>query len=290
MIVEKDQNIEALGGLKGERVQMDFAREAIGQLMDNMAKHLYARPKEAILREYSTNGWDAQVEIGETRPIEITLPSPIEPVLCIRDFGVGLDYEGIAKVYSQYGASTKRDSNDYNGTFGVGGKSAFAYSNRFTIVSVKNGRRTEVIVTRNEGGTAEMIVVTGKQGTPTDEPRGTTIKIPTRRGDDFVAEAAKLYRWFEPGSVLVNGEAPEYVRSDGRGHARSLAWHLRGQESGLGCLQLPPRPGDGRSDRHGQRRLPGPHGHRARSQQAPPRVLRADRLRRHPVQPREADL
>jgi hypothetical protein len=207
MIVEKSNDIEQFGSLKGESVAMGFAADATGHLMDVLAKNLYSRPKEAALREYSTNALDAQIEIGETRPFEVTLPTSFNPVLTIRDFGVGLDMEGIRKVYSQYGASTKRDSNDFNGTLGLGGKSAFAYSNRFTVVSIKNGVRIEVAVTRNEDGTADMVVVDERLS---DEPRGTTIKIPTKRGDDFRSEAAKLYKWFPKGSVLVDGHQPEH--------------------------------------------------------------------------------
>lgn len=207
MIVEKSNDIEQFGSLRGESVAMGFAADATGHLMDVLAKNLYSRPKEAAMREYSTNALDAQIEIGETRPFEVTLPTTFNPILTIRDFGVGLDMEGIRKVYSQYGASTKRDSNDFNGTLGLGGKSAFAYSNRFTVVSIKNGVRIEVAVTRNEDGTADMVVVDERLS---DEPRGTTIKIPTKRGDDFRAEAAKLYKWFPKGSVLVDGHQPDH--------------------------------------------------------------------------------
>ena len=205
MIVEKDTEIEQFGALKGETIQMGFAAEAVGQLMDNMAKSLYSRPKEAVLREYSTNALDAQIEVGVKRPIEITLPDPLGkqgPVLTIRDFGVGLDRKALHTIYSQYGASTKRESNDFNGTLGLGSKSAFAYTNRFTVVSIKNGVREEIVVTRNEDGTAEMVVM---DPLLTDESSGTTIKIPAKRGDDFRAEAAKLYQWFPEGSVKVNG-------------------------------------------------------------------------------------
>lgn len=204
MIVEKSNDIEQLGQLKGETIQMGFAQEAIGELMDNMARSLYSRPKEAVLREYSTNALDAQIEVGVTRPIEITLPSALNPILCIRDFGVGLDRESLHKVYSQYGASTKRLSNDFNGTLGLGSKSAFAYSNRFTVVSIKNGVREEIVVTRNEDGTAEMVVM---DPSLTDEHSGTTIKIPTKRGDTFQAEADKLYQWFPKDTVKVNGHS-----------------------------------------------------------------------------------
>lgn len=208
MIIEKDSDRETLGRMVGEKVEMRFSDAARGILMDNFAKNLYSRPKEAVLREYSTNAWDAQIEAGTTnKAIQVTLPSPLNPVLQIRDFGIGLDQQGIIDVYSQYGASTKRDSNDFNGTLGLGGKSAFAYSDQFNVVSVKNGVRIEVQVTRNEDGTGDMVTVDERQ---TDEPTGTLIKIPTKRGDTFEEEAKKLYRWFPKDSVKVNGRTAQH--------------------------------------------------------------------------------
>ena len=73
---------------------------------------LYSDPELAVIREYSTNAFDAHIEAGVTRPIEITTPTHLCPFFKVRDYGFGLDVEDIREIYSQYGASTKRESDD----------------------------------------------------------------------------------------------------------------------------------------------------------------------------------
>ena len=82
--------------------------------------NLYADAPLAVLREYATNARDSHVAAGTDRPIEVDLPSDLNPTLVIRDFGVGLSEAEIIDVYARYGASTKRDTNDQVGAFGLG--------------------------------------------------------------------------------------------------------------------------------------------------------------------------
>lgn len=167
---------------------------------------LYSDTELACLREYSTNARDAQIEAGVNRPIEINLPSALAPFLTIRDFGVGLDADTIRLVYSRYGRSTKRDSNDFNGMLGLGCKSALTYAQSFTVESVKDGMKTLCSITRVENGVPSFQVVSSL---PTDDPNGTVVRIPARRHNDFERKAKGLYRFWPEGSVLVDGREPE---------------------------------------------------------------------------------
>jgi HSP90 family molecular chaperone len=104
--------------------------------------NLYADAPLAVLREYATNARDSHVAAGTDRPIEVDLPSDLNPTLVIRDFGVGLSEAEIIDVYARYGASTKRDTNDQVGAFGLGCKSAFTLGQQFVVTAVKDGQRT----------------------------------------------------------------------------------------------------------------------------------------------------
>ena len=73
----------------------------------------------AVLREVTTNALDAHVAAGVTRPSRST-PTELAPVLTIKDYGVGLSVEDIRNIFSQYGASTKRETNDQVGSLGLG--------------------------------------------------------------------------------------------------------------------------------------------------------------------------
>lgn len=213
MIPQKEKSFEIKSGFEGADHRMGIAKEFEGHVMDMLAT-LYSNPKQAVLREYCTNARDAHIEVGSTAAIEVTLPGPLSSVLSIKDYGVGLSEEDIASIYSQYGASTKRGTNDQNGTFGIGCKSAFAYADQFTVVSTKNGEQLTVVVSRESDGGGNMKVL---QRVKVDTPDGTEVQIPAKRGDNFVKEADELFRYAHPkygwprGSVLVNGSPPNQL-------------------------------------------------------------------------------
>lgn len=205
-----ENKVKTAGGLPGEEIAMGFDPKAAAHLM-GLLSGLYEDRILACIREYTTNGWDAQLVVGVTRPVEITLPSALAPFLRVKDFGVGLDREGIKEVYSLYGASTKRNSDEYNGMLGIGCKAALSYSQQFTVVGIKDGIKTMVAITRTRDGGGSMKIVSQ---TPSDEPSGVTVEIPVRTEDasDFAETAAEFFSYWPEGSVLVNGKQPERVK------------------------------------------------------------------------------
>lgn len=103
---------------------------------------LYQNKVLAVLREYSSNAWDSHREAGiGDRPIKVMLPTELESSVTIRDFGGGLSEDDVYKIYTQYGASSKRGSNTSVGMLGIGSKSGFAYNDSFTITSFHEGIR-----------------------------------------------------------------------------------------------------------------------------------------------------
>lgn len=168
---------------------------------------LYSNPIAAIIREYSTNAWDSHVSAGVVRPIEITLPSEGRLEFVVQDYGLGLNVNDLRDVYSMYGYSSKRGSNDVVGQLGLGCKSGLTYAEMFTITSVKDGVKTIAVSTKDEHGIG-VIKVLDTLGT--DEPNGVRITIPVERYDvnRFVTEAESFYQFWQPGSVLINGKPP----------------------------------------------------------------------------------
>lgn len=207
MIADRTSSIAVQGNLTGDRVAMSIDDAAMEHIM-GILTDLYSDPRAAVLREYSTNGYDAHVEAGVKRPIEVSLPSPLAPFLRIRDFGIGLSVEDIHDIYSKYGASTKRGTNDQVGMLGLGCKSALTYTDQFTLSSVKDGIRSQVAVSRDENGSGSMTIVSVE---PTTDERGTEVIIPAKRGDSFESEAADFFRFWADGTVLVNGKPPKPV-------------------------------------------------------------------------------
>lgn len=193
--------------MTGEKIAMGIRVEDMSHIMGVMTD-LYKNRLLAVIREYSTNAWDAHQEASVSLPIEVTLPSSFAPFLKIRDYGSGLDAEDIRAVYSQYGRSTKRASNDQVGMLGLGCKSALTYTSQFTVSSVKDGQRVTILVARDEEGAGTMQIL-GNDAT--DDANGTEVTVAIRREDiqRTANEAAEFFSYWTPGSVLVNGKAPE---------------------------------------------------------------------------------
>lgn len=205
--------------VKGEDVAMSIDQSALAHIM-NVLTDLYADPELAVIREYATNALDSHIEAGQTRPIEVTTPTGLRPLLTIRDYGIGLDADAIRDIYSRYGASTKRNTNDAVGMLGLGCKSALAFVDQFTLAGIKDGQRMLVSIARDETGAGTMTVL---EAGPTDEPDGVEICIPTSDEYALARKAADFFSYWEPGLVLLNGAEPaelsgyrvgEYVVAD----------------------------------------------------------------------------
>lgn len=142
-------------------------------IMDVLAK-LYDNPVEAAIREYVSNAYDANIEAGSTEPVHLHVPTEDEPYLEVSDTGNGLDYLEIVSVFANFGTSTKRDSNEFIGGFGIGSKSGLAISDKIHISSVKNGLRNEFVIERKDGILQTRFIVENKETTSTS---GTTVTV-----------------------------------------------------------------------------------------------------------------
>lgn len=171
------------------------------QLLSILRDRLYSNKVLAVLREYGTNAWDAHVDAKKEKvPINIRLPTLLDPTLVIRDYGKGLSEEDVYEVYTKYGASTKRDSNKSVGMFGIGCKSAFAYSDSFTVTSHHNETKKVYIAALDPSNIGKM---TKQYEGPTNET-GIEIRIPVNPKDEaqFHLEAKRLYPFFNPQPVI----------------------------------------------------------------------------------------
>jgi hypothetical protein len=191
--------------------------QALGIDMDGMnivlslLSDMYSDSSLAVVREYSCNARDSHVEAGNPDPIIVTLPTALDPQLRVQDFGLGLSEAEILKVYSQYGSSTKRDSNTQIGAFGIGAKSAFAVGNQFMVTGVRHGNKTVALYALNAEGTPTVQIL---QRTQTDEPNGVLVEIGIEDIDGVRRAAKVLFSTWDRGTVLVDGKEPVSVWDD----------------------------------------------------------------------------
>lgn len=188
----------------------DFGIKVTAKSFHLMISQLYKDPVAAFIRELSTNAYEAHQMLDiEKEPFQIWLPSLMSPSFKIRDFGPGLSKEEVRKVYVMLFESTKTNSNEMGGCFGLGSKSPFAYSMdvQFGVISYNDGMKSCYTVFKNELGFPKMNLVHQE---PSNERTGVEISIPISREDHMsvAAKARQIYRWFATTPTLMSGGTP----------------------------------------------------------------------------------
>jgi hypothetical protein len=198
----------------GMRAQREFTVKVGAHIM-SVLSGLYKNPVDAMVREYTTNMYDAWLALKRKNPnatytpCELHLPTALSPFLVFKDYGVGMSFETVWEVYSQYGNSTKNDNNDEVGGFGLGSKTAFCYNNgqQWTIESRYNGELMTFMAFVGEDGIPNITHVTT---VPTKESNGVTIRIPIRREhvQDVHTAARKYVPYFPMDITVINADKP----------------------------------------------------------------------------------
>lgn len=171
--------------------------EDLVYIFDILRNKLYSDKALAVVREYVTNAYDANIEAGnESRPIVISAPSSMTPQFKVRDFGRGLSETDIRNIYCMYGRSTKRNSNEFTGQLGLGSKSGFAYGESFGITSYLNGTKTVYIAYIDESKLGSVAKVSEEE---TKEDNGIEIDIPVKKTDIsvFSRTIANVIKYFK---------------------------------------------------------------------------------------------
>jgi len=181
---------------------MGIHAEALAAVTDSMT-NLYSNPHLAVLREYSTNAWDAIVAAGSTSPVRVSLPDDLDPRLVVSDDGIGMSKDEVLTFFSQYGASNKRDVNTQIGSFGFGCKAAFAIADQFVVTAVRDHYRTVALFARNSEGIGTASIMSHQ---PTEAANGVEVAVPVNDTGAMCAAATKFFAAWEPGTVEVDGE------------------------------------------------------------------------------------
>lgn len=192
---------EVVSGPVGSRAFFQISPKAQAHIMTILRDNIYTDRILAVLREYGANAWDANKEAGRGDiPIRVMLPTQANPLLTIRDYGNGLTEDEVLSFYTQYGESTKRSSDSVVGYMGIGCKSAFAYTDSFTISSWSGGKKkiyTAVLDSSNVGEIQKIYEEDSSEDT------GVEISVAVRPEDveEFRRKAEFLFSHFHPTPV-----------------------------------------------------------------------------------------
>lgn len=177
MKLHRDTDFE--GVVPQERIAFKIA--ASGQLMDILSNLIYKDKVLAVIRELSCNAYDAHIAAKNPAPFLVQVPTKLDPVFAVEDFGVGLPHDKIGDIFWTYGSSTKTETNDQIGALGIGSKSPFAYTkSSFIVRSRFDGVETQYLCFINEKGTPDGSVMHSQ---PTTEPNGVRVELGVRAED-----------------------------------------------------------------------------------------------------------
>lgn len=208
--LEKHRQVESTG--VSESATFGIKEEDHSHIMTILRDTLYSNKILAVLREYASNAWDAHRMAGKPDvPIKITLPTHMDPTLVIQDFGAGLSREDVFQVYTQYGASTKRNDDVAVGMLGIGSKSGFAYADSFTIVSCHGGKRSTYVAVLDESEKGVINLLNEEDCSP--DETGVAIHVAVQPSDiyRFHEKAKNLFRYFNPQpEINAQLESQEY--------------------------------------------------------------------------------
>jgi hypothetical protein len=181
----------------------DFQIGDSSVIIEILRHKIYKNPIRTLVQEYICNARDACREAKkEDHLLTITAPTKDNPVFSVRDFGCGISPERMEKVFVMYGASTKRDNNQQTGGFGIGAKSAWAYTDSFNIITRIQGKKRFYCahVGAKNQGTLEFV-----SETDTTEDDGTEIIIGVKVSDIERFQLAIqrcVYFWYERPKIL----------------------------------------------------------------------------------------
>jgi hypothetical protein len=162
-------------------IEAGIDKSSMKFMFEMLSKSLYSNPIGSIVRELTSNCFDSHQEAKVDKAVLINFKTDEEgDYISFQDFGVGLSIDRIQKVYMNYFSSTKRETNEQIGGFGLGSKSPLSYTDYFYIVTVFNKIKYQYFFSKGETSpTLDLL-----DEAETEEENGTEVKIYIKNNND----------------------------------------------------------------------------------------------------------
>lgn len=196
-------------------IPMRLSKNAAAMVFQMFTKNIYSNPIGSVVREITSNCFDSHVEAYVKFPVIIRKSYDQLTdtyYLSFIDKGVGMSPDRIENIYGVYFESTKNDTDDQIGGFGIGGKTPLAYKryngsgdgeydNSFYVITNHNNTKYSYCI--YEGNSEPIIDPLYSE--PTAERNGTEIRIPVLKKDllSFKREMVRQLYYFE--NVIFEG-------------------------------------------------------------------------------------
>lgn len=155
------------------------------RLLSRLSDDLYAEKGKSAVRELVSNAIDS----GASK-VTISFDDATGE-LAISDNGCGMSYRTITEVYSQFGATSKHDTLDEIGDYGLGAKAPLAIADTFTVDTNNGKERTVVVVSKTLDGIVGQVIL---HEINSSAPRGTKVSLLVQKDFYGVKGAIASYR------------------------------------------------------------------------------------------------
>ena len=199
MIIEtKNKNIKAQGIAKQKSCSID---QEDMRYIASLLRNNYSNPLLATIREIVANALD----VTKKKKVSIQLPTQIEPNFIVRDYGCGLSEEDMLGLYTKYGKSTKRDTNEVIGGFGIGRFAPLSYTDSFIVRSVHKGHKHSYIIRVDEH---DDTIVSQIESEPSGESDGIYVQVGIKKDDiaKFLKTFLKTF-WYRRDAINLLNES-----------------------------------------------------------------------------------
>ena len=219
MIIKSIQkNVVESHDFKSEIATIDASEM---RYISSLLRNNYSDTILATVRETWANAVDANSAANSATPIKISFPTYLAPTYSVRDFGSGLSEEELFGLYTKYGRSSKRGSNNAIGGFGIGRFSPLSYTDSFTVVSCKDGEKIIISVYVDESGDTRFTKLAEES---TTEPNGVEISVAVKNED--------IAKFIEAGHKVLKFASAPFV-SSGIQSLETLDWVIKNNTWGV---------------------------------------------------------
>lgn len=184
---------------------MSLDQESEDMIFQMFTENIYSDPIGTVIREITSNCFDSHMEAGvDSTKTPVLVSMGVDnggKYISFTDQGVGMSPDRVSKIYGVYFKTTKRDTNNQIGGFGIGGKTPLAYTNSFYIITRYEGIEYVYNIYIDKKRPAIELMLQ----TSTDKPNGTTVKVPIEANDSHLFESKTLRQLYYFENLVFEG-------------------------------------------------------------------------------------
>ena len=201
---EMSSSVDVKTNIPMKTFKAELSQDKLHKMWD-LLQSPYRDPISSLIREYASNAFDSHIEANVDTPVYITLEEDQSGwYWACEDFGVGISEDRAQNIFMKYLNSTKEETNDQIGAFGMGSKSGLGYTDIVHIRTRYDGTEYNYMLHK----TTDAPTLSQINAISTDKGNGTQIKVylkdASSESHDFRNKTKTQLDYFE--NIVYGGE------------------------------------------------------------------------------------